>query len=206
MGETPEEIRRDIEQTRGRMTDTVEAIGYRADVKTRAKEGMVEKKNSLVDKAQSVVSGVTGAMPDVGGMASSIGDAASSAASSVGGATSSAASTVGDTLPDRQQVRQAVSVAQSNPVGLAIGATAVGFLVGMAIPSTRVEDEKFGELGDQVRGQVKEAGQEVLQHGREVAQEAGRAAADTMQQQGQEHGQELASSLQESARDLTSSE
>jgi PAS domain-containing protein len=33
-------------------------------------------------------------------------------------------------------------------------------------------------IDDQVRGQVKEAGQEALQHGKEVAQEAGRAAND----------------------------
>ena len=81
MGETPEEIRHDIEQTRARMTETVEAIGYRADVKTRAKEAVVDKKDTLVEKAQGAVSRVTGAMPDVGDAASSVGDAASSAAS-----------------------------------------------------------------------------------------------------------------------------
>src|SRR6478609_4387448 len=128
MGETPEEIRHDIEQTRARMTETVEAIGYRADVKTRAKEAVVDKKDTLVEKAQGAVSRVTGEMPDVGDAASSVGDAASSAASAVGNATGSAVSTVGDALPDRGQMRHAASVAQSNPLGLAIGATAVGFL------------------------------------------------------------------------------
>ena len=34
MGEDPRQIRREIEETRGRMTETVEAIGYRADVET----------------------------------------------------------------------------------------------------------------------------------------------------------------------------
>jgi hypothetical protein len=35
MGEAPDHIREDIEQTRGRMGETVEAIGYKTDVKSR---------------------------------------------------------------------------------------------------------------------------------------------------------------------------
>ena len=35
MGETPDQIRDEIEQTRDRMGDTAEAIGYKADVKSR---------------------------------------------------------------------------------------------------------------------------------------------------------------------------
>ena len=35
MGETPDDIREEIEETRARMGDTVEAIGYKADVKSR---------------------------------------------------------------------------------------------------------------------------------------------------------------------------
>ena len=38
MGKGPGEIREEIEQTREEMGDTVEALGYKADVKTRAKE------------------------------------------------------------------------------------------------------------------------------------------------------------------------
>jgi uncharacterized protein DUF3618 len=36
MGEDPGEIREEIEDTRARMGDTVEAIGYKTDVKSRA--------------------------------------------------------------------------------------------------------------------------------------------------------------------------
>ena len=38
MGQDPEAIRREIEQTRDRMGDTVEAIGYKADVPARTKD------------------------------------------------------------------------------------------------------------------------------------------------------------------------
>ena len=57
MGETPDHIREDIEETRGRMGETVEAIGYKTDVKSRVKDNTSEKKDAVVSR-------VTGAMPD----------------------------------------------------------------------------------------------------------------------------------------------
>ena len=57
MGETSDHIREDIEQTRGRMGETVEAIGYKTDVKSRVKDNMAEKKDAVVSR-------VSGAMPD----------------------------------------------------------------------------------------------------------------------------------------------
>jgi hypothetical protein len=41
MGETPDNIREDIEETRARMGETAEAIGYKADVKSRVKDTIV---------------------------------------------------------------------------------------------------------------------------------------------------------------------
>jgi ElaB/YqjD/DUF883 family membrane-anchored ribosome-binding protein len=96
MGQEPSEIREDIEGTRARMGETVEALGYKADVKTRTKE----------------------------------------------------------------KVEGAVGIAQENPIGLALGSVAVGFLAGMLAPSTRVEDEKLGDVSDQVKEQVKETARE----------------------------------------------
>jgi uncharacterized protein DUF3618 len=59
VGETPDQIRRDIEQTRGRMTDTVEEIGYRADVKTRTKEKIMGAKDSVLGTAQGATQRLT---------------------------------------------------------------------------------------------------------------------------------------------------
>jgi hypothetical protein len=64
MGETPDDIREDIEETRSRMGETVEAIGYKADVKSRVKESIVERKDAVVSGADSLVSRMTGSMPD----------------------------------------------------------------------------------------------------------------------------------------------
>ena len=67
--------------------------------------------------------------------------------------------------------KRGAGIAQENPLGLAVGSIAIGFLAGMLIPSTRVENEKLGPVADQVKDQVKETGQEALERGKQVAQE-----------------------------------
>jgi hypothetical protein len=96
----------------------------------------------------------------------------------------------------KQGAQQAVSVAESNPLGLAVGAVAVGFVAGMLVPSTRVEEEKIGPIADQVKDKARETGQEALEHGKQVAQEAAQSAQETVKESGQQHAQELASSAQ----------
>jgi Protein of unknown function (DUF3618) len=203
MGKAPDEIRDEIEDTRGRMTETAEAIRYRADVKTRAKEAVVDKKDSLVDRAGSAVSRVAGKMPSPGDVASG----ASSMASTVGEAANAAASQVGEVLPDSDQVkrqtRQAVSVAQENPIGLAVGSIAVGFLAGMLIPRTRMEDDRIGELSDQVKDQARDISREAIDEGRDLALEVGQRATEVAREGAKEHGQQLAESARESVQSLT---
>ena len=194
MGQDPDAIRREIEETRERMGETVGAIGYKADVPTRAKEkvsGTVTSvKESITGKAQSV----NEATPGTGDI--------------------------------KQAARKGAGIAQENPMGLAVGSIAVGFLAGMLIPSTSVENEKLGPMSDQVMDQVKETGQEALERGKQVAQEvastaqesvqqvkddvtqtAQQAAQDvkeTAQQSAQEQGQELKDSAQQSADQVRS--
>src|SRR3954451_22600339 len=138
MGEDPSRIRADIEQTRAEMGDTVDALGYKTDVKARTR-----------DRITGVKDRVVGATPDSGEV--------------------------------KGQAKRAASVAQENPLGLAVGGIAVGFLAGLLIPTSRVEDEKIGPVAEQVREQVKQTGQEALEHGKEVAQEAAASAKETVQ-------------------------
>jgi hypothetical protein len=135
---------------------------------------------------------------------SKVSDTATRAKEAVTGTTSR----VGDATPSRgevtQQTRRAAGLAKENPLGLAIGAAAIGFLAGLAVPSTRVEDERLGPVADQVKDKVKETGQEALDRGRQVAQEVASTAADTAKQRTQEHGQELAESARQSAQEVAS--
>ena len=183
MGQDPDAIRQDIEQTRSEMSETVEAVGDKADVPSRAKEAVSEK----VENVRSKVS-----------------DTATRAREAVAGT----ASRAGDATPSRgevkQQSRRVAGMARENPLGLAIGAAAIGFLAGLAVPSTRVEDERLGPVADQVKDRVRETGQEALDRGRQVAQDVASTAADTARQRTQEQGQELAESTRQSAQDVTS--
>ena len=98
------------------------------------------------------------------------------------------------TAPDPEEVKQgakrAAGVAQENPIGLAVGSIALGFVAGMLIPSTRVEDEKVGPVADQVKDSAKETGQEALERGKEVAQEAAQSAKETVQERGGEQAEQ----------------
>ena len=183
MGQDPDAIRQDIEQTRTEMSGTVEAVGYKADVPSRAKDAVSDK---------------------VENMKSKVSDTATRAKEAVVGT----ASRAGDATPSRGQVKQAgrraAGLAKENPLGLAIGAAAIGFLAGLAVPSTRVEDEKLGPMADQVKDKVKETGQEAMDRGKQVAQEVASSAADTAKQATQEHGQGLAESAKQSAQDVKS--
>jgi ElaB/YqjD/DUF883 family membrane-anchored ribosome-binding protein len=172
VGEEPDRIREQIEETRAEMGDTVDALSYKTDVKARAKDSLQDKKESVMGVAQSTKERLVGA-----------------------------GQSVGDATPDAQQVkhqaRRAKSVAEENPLGLAVGAVAVGFLAGMLIPSTRVEDEKLGPMADDVKQRAKETGQEALERGKQVAQDA----AETAKESGKEHAHGLGETAQEHARE-----
>ena len=170
MGEDPGQIRQDIEQQREELGETVSALAYKADVPTRVKDSLADKRDRL--KAQM----------------------------------SSAGSSIGDATPDggdiRDGAKQAVGVAQENPLGLAIGGVAVGFLVGMVLPSTQVESEKIGPIADDVKDKVRETGQEAVERGKEVAQNTAQAAAETAQESGREQAEALRSSAEEKVSEV----
>lgn len=160
MGEEPEVIRREIEETRERMGGAVDALAHKADVKSRAKDRVTQVKDRVVGTAPG-------------------------------------------TADMKEGAQQAVSIAQENPLGLAIGSMAVGFIAGMLIPGTRVENEKLGPMSDQVTEQIKSTASEAVEHGKEVAQEAAQAAADTAKESGQQHAERLQETAKENAQSVS---
>lgn len=118
----------------------------------------------------------------------------------------STTSRVSDATPEGQQMKegaqQAVGIAQENPLGLALGGVATGFLVGMMLPSTRVEDERVGPIADDVKERAVETGQEALERGKEVAGEAAEQAVDTAKEAGREQAEGMRSSVQENASEV----
>jgi hypothetical protein len=120
---------------------------------------------------------------------------------------SGVSSRIGDATPDSGQVKQgaqqAVGVAQENPIGLALGGVAAGFLAGMLIPSTRIEDERVGPIAEQVKESAVETGQEAIERGKEVAGQVAEQAVETAKEAGQQQAEELKSSVEESAHEVT---
>jgi hypothetical protein len=154
------------------MGDTVEALGYKTDVKSRAKDSVQEK-----------IGGVRGR---ISGVRDTVGDKAPSSGEMKEGA------------------QRAVGIAQANPLGLAIASFAGGFLIGMLLPTTDVENEKLGGMADDVKDRAKETASEAIERGKQIAQETASSAAETAREQGQQQAQELKESAQQSAGDIRS--
>jgi hypothetical protein len=178
MGQEPSQIRQEIEETRAEMGDTVNALAYKADVKTRMKESISDKRDRLVEQIQGKTHKLGEVTPDSG--------------------------------QAKESAREVVGVAEENPLGLAIGGLAAGFLVGMMLPSSRLEDERVGPIADQVKETAAETAGEAVDRGREVAsqvaeqaaagaKEVGREAMDTAKQAGPEQAEELKDSAKEGA-------
>ena len=169
MAQTSDELKSEIEQTRDQLSETADALAYKADVPTRTKDWIGEKKEAVV----STVSGVT--------------------------------SKAGVMTPDGAEVSQSMNrikrLAERNPVGLAIGGAAVGFIAGLLAPSTRMEDERIGPVADDVKATAADAGREAFERGKDVVQ-AGATAIESAKERGREEGEELSESLQEKAREV----
>ena len=91
----------------------------------------------------------------------------------------------------KEGARKAGGIAKENPLGLAIGSVAVGFIAGMLVPTTRVEDEKLGPKATELREKAMDVGQETVERGKQVAQEAVESAKETARERGQEQAQDM---------------
>jgi hypothetical protein len=183
VGETPDDIREEIEETRARMGDTVEAIGYKADVKSRVRESVADRKDALVGSVSDGKDAVVGKADAL-------------------------VSRVGGIVPAGEHVKDGaakVGVSKENPLGLAIVGAAVGFIAGTLLPKTTIEDEKLGQVSDQVTDKAKEAGQEALDRGKSVAKDAVQAATDTAQERGQHEAEAMTDSLRDKAQQVADS-
>jgi len=167
------------------MGDTIDAIGYKANVPARTKDKVTDS----VERARDSVAGTVDSIKD---------------------AVSCGAASVKEAAPDGQQVsqgaREAVGVAQQNPLGLAVGAVAAGFLVGMLLPSSRVEDKHMGATADEVKEHAADVGQEALEHGKQIAKDVAQTAASTAEESASQHADELQTTATEHTQAVTGSD
>lgn len=174
MDERSSAIREEIEETRRRVGDEVDALSYKTDVGARLDDYVEDKKESVRSTVAGAKDGLVWAVDSV----------------------------VPGSGPPRQRLRSLSRTAERNPLGLAVAGASVGFLAGLLLPSTRVEDEHLGELSDRVKETASEAGHEALERGKDVAQ----SAMETVRDEGAEHGRELASELKDRVQSETGSD
>jgi Protein of unknown function (DUF3618) len=171
MDKDPGVIRAEIEETRERVGDEVDAISYKTDVGARVSDYVDDKKEAVKSKVTGAKDTVTGA------------------------------------VPDRTRLKRGAAhmrdTAASNPIGLAVGGLAIGFIVGTLLPQTRVENEQMGEMSDRLIDTAKETASEAVGRGKQVAEEAVGAAVDTAKESGREQGGELTSTLQDRTQEQT---
>jgi gas vesicle protein len=163
---------KDPSDIRSEIEATRARVGDEADALSYKTDVPARVGDYVDDKKQAVMDKVTGAKDAVTGTASRA-------------------------VPSGEKVGRVKDTAERNPLGLAVGAAALGFVAGLLIPSTRVENERIGEMSDRVVDAAKETASDAVERGKQVAQDA----AETAKQSGKEQGQELASNLQERAED-----
>jgi len=77
-----------------------------------------------------------------------------------------------------------VQTSQAHPLHVGLGFLAAGVLLGLALPTSRKEDEWVGQAADRVKGRAKATGQDLLNRGKVVATAATEAVKKTASEQG----------------------
>ncbi|HEV3086910.1 MAG TPA: DUF3618 domain-containing protein [Candidatus Elarobacter sp.] len=192
MGQDANEIRREIEATRARMGDTVEALGYKADVPARVKDAVYERvetvKGTIGEAAGAVKNAVGAALggaketmtSTLGQTTEKVSDVTSSLSERAGDAAGGMTAKLGDA---RDAAQRGVGMAVENPLGLALGALAVGILAGLVAPVTEIEREKVGPIRDELLEKAQTITGDVIEHGKQVLQETAQAVVQSAQTQ-----------------------
>jgi ElaB/YqjD/DUF883 family membrane-anchored ribosome-binding protein len=185
MGQSAEELRREIEDTRHDLGQTLDAIG------DRVSPGRIveRRKNRVMNGLHSVRDRVMGTAADTG---AAIGETA-------GGAV--------DTLKATPDV--VAGQTQGNPMAAGAVAFGVGVLLASIFPASAKEKQAAEELMDRVQpltDELKQAGQEMAEHLKEPAREAVeqvKQVAAEGQQAVTDTVKEVADTSKQSAREAT---
>jgi hypothetical protein len=186
VGQSAEELRREIAETRGDLGVTVDAITDHVS----PSRVMAHQKDRLASRWNSVKEAVMGSTPDLSGIPSSA---------------SSATETVGH-LP-----HNAVNRTQGQPVMAGVIAFGLGFLVAAAVPGSKTEAQvaqRLQEAGQPVVEELKQSGQEAVSELKEPAQEAAsqlKDAATTGASQVRDVAQEAAHHTADATKDARDS-
>jgi len=155
MTNSPDEIRANIERTRGNLSGDVDALADKV------------RPSSIAHRQVGKVRGALGSVRErVMGAATDVTDRVGDTASGVGGSVAGAP-------------RAALDKAEGHPVAVGLIAFGVGLLVSSLIPASTKERELAGTIKDTVQPQLTEAAKQVADNLREPAQDAVAAVKDS---------------------------
>jgi ElaB/YqjD/DUF883 family membrane-anchored ribosome-binding protein len=198
MSTNPEQIRQDIERTRGRLSDDVN------ELTETVRPGNVARRQAdkVTGRAAAHKDRVMGSADDLtqqgSGTAHQLGDRASE-------------------MSDRaaQMPQKARQQARGNPLGAGLVALGAGWLLGSLLPASQRErqaTEQLKEKAQPVVDEVKSVTQETVQDLKEPAKQAveevkqsAAASAETVKQEGASTASDVKSSADDSAQTVRSS-
>lgn len=191
MTNNPDEIRREIETTRGRLSSDVNALTE-----------TVSPSNVARRQADKVAGVATSVKDRVMGTSDDLRSSGSDAASSVGQAPVAAAD-------------KARGKTQGNPLAAGLIALGAGWLVGSMLPASEKEKQAASSLKEKAQPlveEVKSVAQDTAQELKEPAQQAAQSirdtateAKDTVAQEGKSTAEDVKSQAQSSADTVRSS-
>jgi gas vesicle protein len=215
MAQEPEQLEREIEETRRNLGQNVDALADKVSP-GRVVERRVERTKNWFSNTKDRIMGSgpddrtsygstydSGAYDDTyatsggglseraSGAVSSVGERAGGVASSVGDRVSGAASSVSETVSDAPQMLRERT--EGNPLAAGLIAFGVGWLASTLIPSSRVEQRAATQVKEKAEPLVEQAKEQVQQVASDVKEEL------------QPRAQEAAQSLKESASSAASS-
>jgi gas vesicle protein len=196
MGQSPEELRREIEQTREEMSRDVDAISDKVSP-SRIVHRRVDRTKTAVSDLRERVMG-----------------SASSGAGTIGDKTSSAKAGISDAVTGAPDA--AMSRTQGNPLAAGLMAFAVGMFAASLIPASSAETQAAQALEDKVKEPLKEGMGDVArqlkddlqgpaQEAIESVKETATAGAQTVADQGKESAQTVRSEAQSASDEVRSS-
>ncbi|MFC5380024.1 hypothetical protein [Aquipuribacter nitratireducens] len=149
------------------MGERADALAWKSDVPARSREKVHDVTDRIKEKVSEMTHTASSTMSDARG-------AAGERAHSAGDRAHEARERVGD------GAHRAKGMAESNPIGLALGAVAAGFIAGLLVPVSRFEHEHLGQAADTLREKASDMGQEVTDRARNAAHAAEDAAKEEM--------------------------
>lgn len=169
MGQSTDELRRDIENVRGDLTVTVDAIGDRLSPKQIVRRRTSRLRDGAVRIRETVMGTSTDGTTSVG---SRMSDGVSSASDRVSDAASNVAQ---QTREAPQEVRRAT---QGNPIAAGIIAFGAGLLVASLFPASEPERQAASAVQDRLEPLEERA----TETGRELARDLKESAQGAVQE------------------------